>query len=123
MVGYNGTINGYFKGMRCLRQGDPLSPYIFVMAMKCLSLMLKKAAEEGKIGFHTRCESTRLTHLCFADDLHIFSEGSLSSIQKVLQILREFEMRSGLAISVQKSCFFSSGLSQAEVERSKRQQA
>lgn len=84
--------------------------------MNCLSLMLKKAAEEGKIGFHARCESTRLTHMCFSDDLLIFTEGSLSSIQKVLQILREFEMQSGLAISVQKSRFFSSGLSQAEVE-------
>lgn len=116
MVGYNGTVNDYFKGRRGLRQGDPLSPYLFVMAMNCLSLMLKKAAEEGDFGYHSRCESTRLTHLCFADDLLIFTESSLSSFQKVLQVLREFEMRSGLAISVQKSCFFSSGLTQAEVE-------
>lgn len=43
MVWYNGTVNGYFKGRRGLRQGDPLSPYLSVIAMNCLSFMLKKS--------------------------------------------------------------------------------
>lgn len=50
-------------------------------------------------------------YLCFADDLLIFIDGSLSSVQAVLQVLREFEERSGLEVSVQKSSFFASGLS------------
>ena len=115
MVGYNGTVNGYFKGTRGLRQGDPLSPYLFVIAMNCLSKLLTAASTNGRIGFHPKTASTRLTHLSFADDLLIFIDGSLSSVQNVLQVLHEFHQRSGLAVSVQKSSFFSSGLSEVEI--------
>lgn len=93
MVGYNGTVNGYFKGKRGLRQGDPLSPYLFVIAMNCLSYMLNKAAAQGRIKYHKNCDSMKLTHLSFADDLLIFIDGSIESLQSVLQVLHEFEQR------------------------------
>ena len=115
-IGYNGMVHGYFKGNRGLRQGDPLSPYLFVIAMNVLSIMLNRAAAEMKIKYHHKCSSSRLTHLCFADDLLIFIDGSIDSVQNVLQVLKEFELRSGLAVSVQKSSFFSSGLTQQEVD-------
>ena len=84
--------------------------------MNVLSIMLNKAAAELKIKYHHRCSSSKLTHLCFADDLLIFIDGSLSSLQNVLQVLKEFELRSGLAVSVQKSSFFASGLTQQELD-------
>ncbi|CAA7048424.1 unnamed protein product [Microthlaspi erraticum] len=115
-VGYNGMVQGYFKGKRGLRQGDPLSPYLFVIAMNCLSLMLNKAAEEKKFTYHKGCAGSKLTHLCFADDLLIFVEGTLNSVQNVLQVLLEFQKRSGLAVSVQKSSFFAAGVSEAECD-------
>lgn len=115
MIGYNGTVNGYFKGKRGLRQGDPLSPYLFVIAMNYLSLMLNKAAEENKINYHSKCNAMKLTHLSFADDLLIFIDGSISSVQNVLQVLKDFEHRSGLAVSFQKTSFYSSGLSEEEI--------
>ena len=116
MIGYNGTVNGYFKGKRGLRQGDPLSPYLFVIAMNCLSFMLNDAAAQGKVKYHSRCTKMRLTHLSFADDLLIFIDGSLDSVQQVLQVLHEFEMRSGLAVSFQKTSFFASGMSDQEID-------
>ncbi|KAL0650270.1 hypothetical protein Bca4012_092961 [Brassica carinata] len=88
MIGYNGSVQGYFKGRRGLRQGDPLSLYLFVIAMNVLSIMLNKAAQDLKINYHSKCSSSKLTHLCFADDLLIFIDGSLASVQNVLQILR-----------------------------------
>ncbi|CAA7027691.1 unnamed protein product [Microthlaspi erraticum] len=115
-VGYNGMVQGYFKGKRGLRQGDPLSPYLFVIAMNSLSLMLNKAAEEGKFSYHQGCSESKLTHLCFADDLLIFTEGTLDSVQNVLQILHEFQQRSGLAVSIQKSSFFASGVPQEDCD-------
>lgn len=113
-MGYNGAVHGFFKGRRGLRQGDPLSPYLFVIALNNLSLMFNQAARELKFKYHMRCDSAKMTHLCFADDLLIFLDGSLQSLQAVLQVLKEFELRSGLAVSVQKSSFFSSGLTDAE---------
>lgn len=78
-IGYNGIVHGHFRGKRGLRQGDPLSPYLFVIALNCLSLLLNKAAEENRFKYHYNCEKTKLTHLCFADNLLIFIDGSLSS--------------------------------------------
>ena len=115
-VGYNGSVHGYFKGRRGLRQGDPLSPYLFVIAMNNLSHLLNNAARDFRLDYHHKCRDAKLTHLSFADDLLIFIDGSISSLQAVLQILKEFELRSGLAVSVQKSSFFASGLSQAEID-------
>lgn len=115
MIGYNGMVNGYFKGKRGLRQGDPLSPYLFVIAMNCLSHMLNEAAAQGRMGYHAKCSKIKLTHLSFADDLLIFTNGSIEYVQCVLQVLRDFENRSGLAMSNQKTSFFASGLSQEEI--------
>ena len=114
-MGYNGSVNGFFKGKRGLRQGDPLSPYLFVMAMNVLSHILKKAARQNGFKFHSQCKSTKLTHLSFADDLLIFIDGSIGSVQHVLQVLKEFEQRSGLAISMQKTSFFASGMTEPEL--------
>lgn len=55
-------------------------------------------------------------YLSFADDLLIFIDGSIESVQTVLKVLREFELRSGLAVSFQKIGFFGSGLSQDELD-------
>ena len=117
IVGYNGTVNGYFKGTRGLRQGDPLSPYLFVIAMNCLSHMLNDVASQSRLKYHSNCQKIRLTHLSFADDLLIFTEGNIESVQCVLQVLKEFEARSGLAVSMQKTSFYASGMSEDEINR------
>lgn len=115
-IGYNGTVQGHFKGRRGLRQRDPLSPYLFVIAMNCLSLLLNKGAEDGRFGYHAKCSSSKLTHLCFADDLLIFTDGKLSSVQAILEILEEFATHSGLRISLNKTSFVSCGLPQDQVD-------
>lgn len=115
MIGFNGTVQGYFKSTRGLRQGDPLSPYLFVMVMNCLSMLLDKGAAEGEFGYHHHCRDSKLTHLCFADDLLIFCDGSLQSVKNVLQILRNFTLLSGLSVNISKTSFFTCGLSSQEI--------
>lgn len=83
--------------------------------MNYLSLMLDKEARSGYLYYHHQCHKTKLTHLSFADDLLIFIDGSIESVQKVLQILHELEKRSGLAVSLQKSSFYASGLTDQEI--------
>ena len=83
--------------------------------MNYLSLMLDKEARSGYLYYHHQCHKTKLTHLSFADDLLIFIDGSIESVQKVLQILHEFEKRSGLAVSLHKSSFYASGLTDQEI--------
>lgn len=59
-------------------------PYLFVLCMNVLSLKIDKAVMEKKFQFHPRCKALSLTHLCFADDLMVFVEGSKRSIEGTL---------------------------------------
>lgn len=77
-IAFNGSAYGFFKRKRGLRQGNPLSPYLFVLVMNCLSMVLQRAAASGQFHYHPRCGKTKLTHLSFADHLLTFSHGSLS---------------------------------------------
>src|SRR5438270_734410 len=94
-------------------QGDPLSPYLFVLCMQIFSDLLVKAVREGAVAYHPRCSRLQLTHLCFADDLMIFTEANHSSLCGVLQVLNEFFRLSGLQVSCTKSELFCGGVAEA----------
>lgn len=99
----NGELQGFFPGKKGLRQGDPLSSLLFVIAMDVLSKMLDAGAINGRFGIHPECEAPLITHLSFADDVLIFFDGSADSLRGILQILEEFRQISGLKINKQKS--------------------
>jgi hypothetical protein len=86
----DGSLVGYFEGEKGLRQGDPISPYLFVIAMEIFSKLMKEAALGSEFRFHPKCHAIKLSHLCFADDVLIFSEASLPSVEKVNLVLMEF---------------------------------
>ena len=68
----NGSPMPLFKSNRGIRQGDPLSPLIFVICMEYLSRLLEAAGDHVNFRFHPRCNRLKLNHFCFADDLMIF---------------------------------------------------
>ncbi|XP_062081240.1 uncharacterized protein LOC133786042 [Humulus lupulus] len=102
----NGSINGYLSSKRGLRQGDPMSPLIFVIGMEYLSRILVKVTEHQRFKFHPRCEGLRLTHLCFADDLLLFSKGDFDSALLLLKGFQLFSDSSGLIANKGKSAIY-----------------
>ncbi|GJZ55563.1 hypothetical protein Tco_0610756 [Tanacetum coccineum] len=103
----NGNIHGYFKGKWGLRQGDPLSPYLFTLVMEVLTLILKrKVSLSDSFRYHKHCEELQLINVCFADDLFIFAHGDVDSAQLIMEVLDEFKDTLGLVPSIPKSTVY-----------------
>ncbi|GKA14637.1 RNA-directed DNA polymerase, eukaryota, reverse transcriptase zinc-binding domain protein [Tanacetum coccineum] len=103
----NGQSYEYFKGARGLRQGDPISPYLFTLVMEVLNLvMIKNIKEDGQFRYHAGCKELKVTHLCFADDLMVFCHGDVHSLSLVKKSLNEFSKYSGLLPNLKKSTVF-----------------
>lgn len=110
----NGEHVGFFKGSRGIgiRQGDPLSPYLFALSMDVLNQILqKKIAKVDHFSFHWKCAKTKTTHLAFADDLLLFCKGDKPSIDTIAGSLNVFYNLTGLSPNKCKSEFYGGGLS------------
>ncbi|XP_028127267.1 uncharacterized protein LOC114323788 [Camellia sinensis] len=95
------------KPEKGLRQGDPLSPYLFVLCMERLSNMISmKAAKNKWKGIQTSRGGPCLTHLFFADDLMLFRKADMRTCNTIKIILEEFCDISGLKINAPKSKVF-----------------
>ncbi|GJW37663.1 putative reverse transcriptase domain, reverse transcriptase zinc-binding domain protein [Tanacetum coccineum] len=106
-ISINGERHGYFKGRRGLRQGDPISPYLFTLIMEILTLLLqRKIRNNNKFKYHHGCKGLQLVNLCFADDLMIFCNGDLISAELIKEALNEFSKVSGLFPNLNKSTLF-----------------
>ncbi|XP_043721016.1 uncharacterized protein LOC122668529 [Telopea speciosissima] len=109
----NGSPVGFFGGGRGIRQGDPLSPYLFTLAMEAFSGIMRRLEIDGQIKLLPRCKSFHLSHLIFADDLMIFVKGNCDSISASLGGLDEFAALFGLQLNKSKSSIILGGLIQA----------
>ncbi|GJR19030.1 putative reverse transcriptase domain, reverse transcriptase zinc-binding domain protein [Tanacetum coccineum] len=103
-ISINGSLHGHFKGIRGLRQGDPLSPYLFTIVMEVLTLMLKRRVREGDgFTFNRYYSKIEVINLCFADDLFLFAHGDVQSTKIIMESLDDFKLVSGLMPSLPKS--------------------
>ncbi|KAL9818900.1 putative RNA-directed DNA polymerase [Arabidopsis thaliana] len=95
-VSVNGCCGGFFKSAKGLRQGDPLSPYLFVLAMEVFSKLLNSRFDSGYIRYHPKASDLSISHLMFADDVMIFFDGGSSSLHGICETLEDFASWSGL---------------------------
>ncbi|GJY80402.1 RNA-directed DNA polymerase, eukaryota, reverse transcriptase zinc-binding domain protein [Tanacetum coccineum] len=92
------------EGKRGLRQGDPLSLYLFNLVMEVLTLMLQRRVQESQLfTYHRYCSKLDLINLCFADDLFLFAYGDVNSASIIKEALEEFKDALGLTPSLPKS--------------------
>lgn len=108
-IAINAELAGFFSEKKGLRQGDSISPYLFIMVMVVLSKLLEQAADNGNLRLHPACSDPKITHLLFADDLLVFSDGSRHSITGINQVMSTFRDWSGLDMNASKSEIFFGG--------------
>lgn len=106
----NGELEGYIEGARGIRQGDPLSPFLFVIAMEYFSHLFGQLKEHSDFSFHPKCKQINLIHLCFTDDLMIFCRGDEHAIRKVRSTIDQFGEMSGLLMNAEKSEIYIGGV-------------
>ncbi|XP_074315285.1 uncharacterized protein LOC141651471 [Silene latifolia] len=99
----NGEVFGHFKGAKGLRQGDPLSPLLFTIAMEYLSRVLNYTTSTMPFKFHPMCSKLQLSHLMFVDDLLLFCKGDVNSIMILLRSFATFSCASGLQMNSNKT--------------------
>ena len=103
----NGSSASFFGSSRGLRQGDPLSPLLFLLIMKVLSRILKKTEDSGLLrGFQVgpvNSIGVRISHLLFADDTILFCDASRDQLLSIRLALSCFQSFTGLKVNVGKS--------------------
>ena len=100
----NGTPAGFFNSSRGIRQGNPLSPLLFLLIMEVLSKLLKKTKEGGFIrGFQVgpaREESLGVSNLLYADDTILFCDACPEQLTYISRVLTCFEVVTGLRVNM-----------------------
>ena len=87
---------GHIKPSRGIRQGDPLSPYLFIICAEGLSSLLKKAVAENELTRIKICrDNPAISHLFFADDSLLCCKASKHEALKVKDILTKYDKASG----------------------------
>ncbi|GKE92968.1 putative RNA-directed DNA polymerase, eukaryota, reverse transcriptase zinc-binding domain protein [Tanacetum coccineum] len=101
---------------RGLRQGDPLSPSLFIIAVEAFNVSVLHARNNNLFhGVKVGVDNVHVSHLQFADDALIMGEWSLLNAKNLSRILTCFHLASGLKVNFHKSKLFSIGVTNSDV--------
>jgi hypothetical protein len=107
----NGRPVGYFRGSKGIRQGDPISSYLFLMVMEVLTVILQASYNQKTIKYHPKCSLQQITSIMFADDVMVFTKPETSSLDGIKTALQAFHCMTGLTINQFKSSLLVTGVS------------
>jgi hypothetical protein len=116
---WNGNKLPPFNPTHGLRQGDPLSPYLFILCMEKLSIAINNAVLHGNWE-PIRMSSTipHISHLLFADDVLLFTKAKNSQFRFIKDLFDRFSQASGLKINLSMSrAFYSSGIPHQKIAK------
>ncbi|XP_058752825.1 uncharacterized protein LOC131626023 [Vicia villosa] len=99
----NGSPTYEFGVEKGLRQGDPISPFLFVIAVEGLKLLINKAVDSGGYAGCNVKGRCFMDILQFSDDMLLVGDGSWNHIRAIKVVLKRFDLVSGLAINFHKS--------------------
>ncbi|CAA7041153.1 unnamed protein product [Microthlaspi erraticum] len=103
----NGEPYGHIIPTRGLRQGDPISPYLFVICTEMLVKMMCDAEEKGLItGLKVARGSPAVSHLLFADDSMFYCKQEDDELNQIVRIIEEYSLASGQRVNYQKSSVY-----------------
>lgn len=103
----NGQSYGFFHSTRGVKQGDPLSPALFILSSEVLSRALNSLFDDPYyVGYGMPKWSDNLNHLAYADDTIIFASTQVYSLKKIMTVLQEYEKQSGQMVNKEKSFFY-----------------
>ncbi|KAK5785352.1 hypothetical protein PVK06_039926 [Gossypium arboreum] len=107
VVTINGRNGDIFKPTRDLRQGNPLSPFLFLICSEGLSSLIRLATKDGLIkSVKASRRGPVISHLLFVDDCILFGEATKGGIRILKDILREYERCSSQCVNFNKSTIF-----------------
>ncbi|GKF45570.1 cysteine-rich receptor-like protein kinase [Tanacetum coccineum] len=102
---------------RGLRQGDPLSPLLFILVTEVMSRMLSSSLNRGLLQGVRLDDSYSINHSQFADDTILFLYPSTGEINKVRVLVDLFSQMSGLKVSLSKTAMYGINIDQTQLQQ------
>ncbi|CAK8531606.1 unnamed protein product [Lathyrus sativus] len=113
-ISYRFNIMGEYidvlQAKRGIRQGDPVSPMLFVLIMEYMNRLLVKMQRGPNFNYHAKCENMKITNLTFVDDVLLLCKGDETSMQMILKTFRKFSKSTGLMMNPNKCKIYFRGL-------------